>query len=94
MRALSLDDVNIAVNKTRLTIAVLKWHSGLPGANELRMKLIENYKNMVHFKGDQQLARPYNHRAWQGVVLCEFKTCWLTPFHADFVVSKYMYVYM
>ena len=31
-RALSLDDVKIPINKTRLKIAVLKWHLGLPGA--------------------------------------------------------------
>ena len=35
LRALSLDDVKIPINKTRLKIAVLKWHLGLPGANEL-----------------------------------------------------------
>ena len=35
LRALSLDDVKIPINKTRLKIAVLKWHPGLPGANEL-----------------------------------------------------------
>ena len=33
LRALSLDDVKIPINKTRLKIAVLK-HLGLPGANE------------------------------------------------------------
>ena len=32
----SLDDVKIPINKTRLKIAVLKWHLGLPGANELK----------------------------------------------------------
>ena len=36
LRALSLDDVKIPVNKTRLKIAVLKWHPGLPGANEIK----------------------------------------------------------
>ena len=35
LRALSLDNVKIPINKTRLKIAVLKWHPGLPGANEL-----------------------------------------------------------
>ena len=35
LRALSLDDVKIPINKTRLKTAVLKWHPGLPGANEL-----------------------------------------------------------
>ena len=34
--AISLDDVKIPINKTRLNIAVLKWHPGLPGANELK----------------------------------------------------------
>ena len=28
--------VKIAINKSRLKIAVLKWHLGLPGANELK----------------------------------------------------------
>ena len=37
-RALPLDDVKIPINKTRLKIAVLKWHPGLPGANELMLK--------------------------------------------------------
>ena len=36
LRALSLDDVKIPIDKTRLKIAVLKWHLGLPGANELK----------------------------------------------------------
>ena len=31
LRALLLDDVMIPINKTRLKIAVLKWHLGLPG---------------------------------------------------------------
>ena len=35
LRVLSLDDVKEPINKTRLKIAVLKWHQGLPGANEL-----------------------------------------------------------
>ena len=35
LRALSLEDVKIPINKTRLKIAVLNWHPGLPGANEL-----------------------------------------------------------
>ena len=33
LRALSLDDVKIPINKTKLKIAVLTWHPGLPGAN-------------------------------------------------------------
>ena len=37
LRALSLDDVKIPINKTRLKIAVLKWHPGPPGANELNI---------------------------------------------------------
>ena len=32
----SLEDMKKPINKTRLKIAVLKWHPGLPGANELR----------------------------------------------------------
>ena len=32
---LSLDDVKIPIHKMKLKIAVLKWHLGLPGANEL-----------------------------------------------------------
>ena len=36
LRGLSLDDVKIPINKTRLKIAVLKWHPGLPRANELK----------------------------------------------------------
>ena len=35
LRALSLDDVKIPIDKIRVKIAVLKWHPGLPGANEL-----------------------------------------------------------
>ena len=35
LRALSLYDVKMPINKTRLKIAILKWHLGLPGANEL-----------------------------------------------------------
>ena len=35
LRGLSLDDVKIPIDNTRLKIAVLKWHPGLPGANEL-----------------------------------------------------------
>ena len=35
LRALSWDDVKITINKTRYKIAVLNWHPGLPGANEL-----------------------------------------------------------
>ena len=35
LRALSLVDVKIQINKTRLKIAVLKWHLGTPGTNEL-----------------------------------------------------------
>ena len=35
--ALSLDDVKIPVKKPRLKIAILKWHLGLPGANELTL---------------------------------------------------------
>ena len=37
LRALSLDDVKIPTNKTRLEIALLKWHPCLPGANELNL---------------------------------------------------------
>ena len=33
--ALSLEDLKKPINKTRLKIAVLKWHPGLPGVNEL-----------------------------------------------------------
>ena len=33
--ALSLEDLKKPINKTRLKIAVLKWHPSLPGANEL-----------------------------------------------------------
>ena len=36
LRALSLDDVKIPINTTRLKIAVLKWHPGLPEANDLK----------------------------------------------------------
>ena len=36
LRALSLDNVKKPINKTRLKIAPLKWHPGLPGANELK----------------------------------------------------------
>ena len=39
LRALSIDDVKTTINKTRLKIAVLKWHLGLPGANELKCLL-------------------------------------------------------
>ena len=35
VKALSLDDVKIPINKMRLKIAVLKWHLGLPGANAI-----------------------------------------------------------
>ena len=35
LRALSLDDVKIPIDWTRLKIAVLKWHPSLPAANEL-----------------------------------------------------------
>ena len=35
LMALSLDDAKIPINKTRLKIAVLKWHLGLPGASQL-----------------------------------------------------------
>ena len=35
-KTLSLDDVKILINKTRLKVAVLKRHPVLPGANELR----------------------------------------------------------
>ena len=35
LRALSLDNVKIPVNKTRSKIAVLKWLLSLPGANGL-----------------------------------------------------------
>ena len=35
LMALSLDDVKMPINKTRLKIAVLKWHLGLPGANAI-----------------------------------------------------------
>ena len=35
LRALSLDEVKIPINKTRLKIAELKCHPGLPGPNEL-----------------------------------------------------------
>ena len=34
--ALSLEDLKKPINKTRLKIAVLKWHPGLPGANVLK----------------------------------------------------------
>ena len=43
LRALSLDDVKIPINKIRLKIAVLKWHPGLPGANELTYWYIMPY---------------------------------------------------
>ena len=35
LRALSLNDVEIPIDKTRLKISVLKWHLGLPGSIEL-----------------------------------------------------------
>ena len=35
LKALYLDDVKIPISKKRLKIAVLRWHPGLPGANEL-----------------------------------------------------------
>ena len=37
LRALSLDDVKIPINKMRLKIAILKWHLGLAGADELKL---------------------------------------------------------
>ena len=33
--ALSSEDLKKPINRTRLNIAVLKWHPGLLGANEL-----------------------------------------------------------
>ena len=50
LRASSLDDVKIPINKTRLKIAVLKWHLGLPGANELIMTW--------------QFQEPGHHQSW------------------------------
>ena len=40
LRALSLNDVNIPINKTRLKIAGLKWHPSLPGDNELKSEYL------------------------------------------------------
>ena len=43
LRALSLDDVKIPINKARLKIAVLKWHLGLSEANELSCQWISRH---------------------------------------------------
>ena len=41
--ASSLEDLKKTIKETRLKIAVLKWHPGLPGANELMpIVLLEN----------------------------------------------------
>ena len=46
---LSLEDVKIPINKTRLKIAVLKWQPGLPGSNELRNHKKVNHKLPFHW---------------------------------------------
>ena len=43
--------MKIPINKTRLKIAVLKWHPGLPGANEL--------KRVIHFPRANELIFIY-----------------------------------
>ena len=48
-RALSLDYVKIPINKTRLKIAALKWHPGLPGANELNSILAKSCLSVTYF---------------------------------------------
>ena len=35
LQVLPFDDMKIPIDKARLKIAVLEWHLGLPGANEL-----------------------------------------------------------
>ena len=40
LRASLLDNMKIPINKTRLKIAVLKWHPGLPRASELHQPLL------------------------------------------------------
>ena len=61
LRALSLDDVKIQINKIRLKIAVLKWHLVIPGANEL----ISNSVWTEHQK--RYLPKPVK---WHHSVLC------------------------
>ena len=38
-----LEDLKKPINKTRLKIAVLKWHPGLPGANELTLCMLNTF---------------------------------------------------
>ena len=52
LRGLSLDDLRIPINKTRLKIAVLIWHLGLPGANELMgIMMTSSYGNIFRVTG-------------------------------------------
>ena len=58
LRALSLDDVKKPINKTRLKIVVLKWHLGLPGANELTLKALPK----LQIRQLQHVCRSGTHR--------------------------------
>ena len=55
--------MKITINKTRLKIAVLKWHLGLPGANELMLCVCAGIRpeKLVQFEED----------CWRLM-----KTCW------------------
>ena len=51
MGALLLKDLKKSINKTRLKIAVLKWHPGLPGANEFKLKMDFNRNSLAYLGG-------------------------------------------
>ena len=53
--ALALQDLKKPINKTILKFAVLKWHPGPPGANELR-KLPEPMMSHCHYDAEKQAS--------------------------------------
>ena len=61
------------INKTRLKIAVLKWHPGLPGANEVRVivvlwqcsHIIYMLKNTIYISGEYICRYLLHHKLYK-----------------------------
>ena len=75
LRALSSDDVKIPGNKTRLEIAVLKWHLGLPVANELTVICSYEVFALFYHYHVSRSQFPLNTTVLLDQVLAESLTC-------------------
>ena len=62
----------ISINKTRLKIAVLKWHLGLPGVNELNSLWPMDTMDSVRELGQHWFRLPSKQFSIQGLAINQF----------------------